>query len=115
MINKISKKNKEEDDIVMKKGIMTIIFTDSQFKHIPIIRPNQVLLIYILFMLQSAAIAISNPQQLIYTKKNIKNSEDLTKDDLLFSLKSSITMSCDHRIIDGALGANFLKEVKMYK
>lgn len=23
-------------------------------------------------------------------------------------------MSCDHRIIDGALGANFLKEIKTY-
>lgn len=41
MINKMSKKE-SENQINFEKGIITIIFTDSQFTHIPIIRPNQV-------------------------------------------------------------------------
>ena len=33
-------------------------------------------------------------------------------DQMVVGYRMSITMSCDHRVIDGALGAEFLKELR---
>ncbi|PYK71669.1 MAG: dihydrolipoamide acetyltransferase, partial [Verrucomicrobia bacterium] len=33
-------------------------------------------------------------------------------DQIVVGHRMSITMSCDHRVIDGALGAQYLKEVR---
>ena len=54
---------------------------------------------------QSAILAVGASQKLPIVKEN----------DIVISNVMNVTLSCDHRIIDGAVGAKFLQVFKNYR
>jgi pyruvate dehydrogenase E2 component (dihydrolipoamide acetyltransferase) len=58
--------------------------------------------------------AVINPPQgfILAVGKVIKSAVVDDCDQLMVGHRMSITMSCDHRVIDGALGAEYLKELR---
>ena len=58
--------------------------------------------------------AVINPPQgfILAVGKVTKTAIVDDSDQIMVGYRMSITMSCDHRVIDGALGAEYLKEVR---
>ena len=63
--------------------------------------------------IESFSAIINPPQAMILAvgavvKKPVVNEQD----EIVVGQRMSITMSCDHRVVDGALGAEYLKELR---
>jgi pyruvate dehydrogenase E2 component (dihydrolipoamide acetyltransferase) len=58
--------------------------------------------------------AVINPPQgfILAVSKVTKTPVVDDCDQVIVGYRMSITMSCDHRVIDGALGAEYLKELR---
>ena len=59
--------------------------------------------------------AIINPPQSCIMAVGASNKRPLIiKDELVVATIMDISISCDHRVVDGAVGANFLKSFKKF-
>ena len=63
--------------------------------------------------IDSFSAVINPPQGFILAVGRITNVPVLDDcDQIIAGHRMSLTMSCDHRVIDGALGAEYLKELR---
>ena len=57
---------------------------------------------------------INPPQSAILAVGSVKKQPIVSHNNLAIGDIMTITLSCDHRLIDGALAANFLKKIQFY-
>jgi pyruvate dehydrogenase E2 component (dihydrolipoamide acetyltransferase) len=64
------------------------------------------------FGLDGSFSIINPPQAMIFTTGAIKEVPVVEEGELAVGTRMKVTLSCDHRAVDGAVGAAFLAEVK---
>jgi pyruvate dehydrogenase E2 component (dihydrolipoamide acetyltransferase) len=62
--------------------------------------------------IDSFSAVINPPQGFILAVGKVTKVPVIDDDQIVAGHRMSITMSCDHRVIDGALGAEYLKELR---
>ena len=69
---------------------------------------------------QSCILAVGGVEQKVTllpeedVKLNLDNNDELISGTIRVDSVMKVTMSCDHRVVDGALGAQFLQTFKNY-
>jgi pyruvate dehydrogenase E2 component (dihydrolipoamide acetyltransferase) len=64
------------------------------------------------FGLEGSFSIINPPQALILTVGAIREVPVVEEERVVVGVRMKITLSCDHRVVDGAMGAGFLLTVK---
>ena len=66
-----------------------------------------------MFGIDSFSAVINPPQAAILAVSGVRNVVELDDDETpVNSQKMSVTLSCDHRVVDGAVGAQWLAEFR---
>jgi pyruvate dehydrogenase E2 component (dihydrolipoamide acetyltransferase) len=66
-----------------------------------------------MFGIDSFSAVINPPEGAILAIGQVRKEPVVRGDSLVVGHKLSVTLSCDHRVVDGAIGATFLKELRL--
>jgi pyruvate dehydrogenase E2 component (dihydrolipoamide acetyltransferase) len=66
-----------------------------------------------MFGIDSFSAVINPPEGAILAVGQVRKEAVVRDDVIVVGHKLSVTLSCDHRVVDGAIGATFLKELRL--
>jgi pyruvate dehydrogenase E2 component (dihydrolipoamide acetyltransferase) len=67
-----------------------------------------------MYNIESFLAIINPPQSLIIAVGGIAKKPIVVQDEIVIGNVMSLSISCDHRVIDGALAAQFINKIKLY-
>jgi pyruvate dehydrogenase E2 component (dihydrolipoamide acetyltransferase) len=66
-----------------------------------------------MFGVDHFAAVINPPEGAILAVGAVRKEPVVRGDAIVIGHKMAVTLSCDHRVVDGAIGAAFLKELRL--